>query len=408
MAQSLDDQINTVEKALGERMIDHALIIVRSWLNELGENNPYEQAYQSISTRYHAMLNAWISSDDEDTDARLNELTGETYQLSDAAYAAIRIKRGLSPDMHGFNPSHVPSVVNYFSNCVQMRPEDYEWLQNALADPNRAATALMAVGALSKNLRECFTIDGFLALIAGIKAESALVSDQCLAYVFTLLIHYDIRIDFFPQIQDAFIQTLREVDGEGDNAFEVLCALVRSTHPKWTQKSNTDPLVEQLPDDVRSLLSMLSTESGEGEIVSWMPKSEQEYMQGLVDMLPGTWLYEVLVTGNSEREANLAGTYLSVGRMDLLWDHPNYAEKYLIHVLREGSSSPMDYINYGHCLMLRGDRIMAYENYRQARSMCSNVKEFFALFRPDRRQLVDHGVPVEQVYLMEDMLLTGS
>ena len=153
---------------------------------------------------------------------------------------------------------------------------------------------------------------------------------------------------------------------------------------------------------------MLSTESGEGEIVSWMPKSEQEYMQGLVEMLPGTWLYEVLVTGNSEREANLAGTYLSVGRMDLLWDHPNYAEKYLIHVLREGSTSPMDYINYGHCLMLRGDRIMAYENYRQARSMCSNVKEFFALFRPDRRQLVDHGVPVEQVYLMEDMLLTGS
>ena len=64
----------------------------------------------------------------------------------------------------------------------------------------------------------------------------------------------------------------------------------------------------------------------------------------------------------------------------------------------------MDYINYGHCLLLRGDRMMAYENYRQARSMCKNAKEFYALFRPDRRQLVEHGVPVEQVYLIEDQL----
>ena len=125
----------------------------------------------------------------------------------------------------------------------------------------------------------------------------------------------------------------------------------------------------------------------------------------LVGMLPETWLYEVLVTGNAEREMEMAGTYLSVGRMDLLWEHPNWAEKYLIKVLRDGSENPMDYINYGHCLMLRGDRIMAYESYRQARSMCRSVREFFSLFRPDRRQLVDHGVPIEQVYLMEDMML---
>ena len=385
-------------------MIDHALVIVRSWLTDLGENNPYEQAFLSISDRYHALLQAWISMDDAETDAQLNELTGETYQLSDAVYAAIRLKRGLSPDMHGFNPDNVESIVNYFSNCVHMRREDYEWMQQTLNSGN-PATALMAAGSLAKNLRECFTPDGFMAMIDGIKADSHLVADQCLAYVFTLLIHYDIRIDFYPQIQEKFIQTVREVDPDGDNAFEVLCALVRSTHPKWMDKSNTDPLVQQLPDDVRSLISMIGAEHNDGEVVSWMPKSEHEYMQGLVGMLPETWLYEVLVTGNAEREMEMAGTYLSVGRMDLLWEHPNWAEKYLIKVLRDGSENPMDYINYGHCLMLRGDRIMAYESYRQARSMCRSVREFFSLFRPDRRQLVDHGVPIEQVYLMEDMML---
>ena len=68
----------------------------------------------------------------------------------------------------------------------------------------------------------------------------------------------------------------------------------------------------------------------------------------------------------------------------------------------------MDYINYGHCLLLKGDRMMAFENYRQARQLCGNVKDFFNLFRPDRRQLVDCGVPVEFIYLIEDQLLKGN
>jgi tetratricopeptide (TPR) repeat protein len=405
MAQTLDDQVNTIEKALGERMIEHALIIVRSWMSELGDSNPYEQAYRSIQERYHTLYNAWLSSDDENTDSSLDELTGEAYQLADAVYADIRVKRGASPDMHGFNHENIQSIVNYFANCVKMKQEDFDWLHHVLETPNMSATALMASGALAKNMRECFTIDGFFCLIKGIKSKSQIVADQCLAYVFTLLIQYDIRMDFFPQIQNAFVQTVRDVDAEGANAFEVLCALVRSTHPRWLQAENRDPIVEQLPEDVRSMLSLLNAENDDSEIVSWIPKDEQEYMQGLVGMLPDTWLYNVLVSGNMEREANLAAAFLSVGRMDLCWDHWQFAEDVLRKMIREGSSSPMDYINYAHCMMLKGDRILAYENYRQARSMCQTAKEFFSLFRPDRRPLVDHGVPVEQVYLMEDMLL---
>lgn len=405
MSQSLEDQINTVEKALGERMVDHALVIVRAWLNELGESNPYEQAFLSIEQRYHALIAAWLSSDDEQTDKQLDELTGETYQLSDAVYAALRIKRGLSPDMHGYNPDLTPSVVNYFSNCVRFRPEDFEWLKRTFYEPNQSAKAILASGSLAKNMRECFCIEGFLALIEGIKVEDRLVADQCLAYVYTLLIHYDIRIDFFPQIQNAFIHAVREVDPEGKNAFEVLCALVRSTHPRWMEPSETEAVTESLPDDVRSLLSSISSEGDENEIVSWMPRSEREYMEGLIQILPDTWLYSVLVAGNLEREGQIAGEFLAVGRMDLMWDHTNHAEQFLIKLLRDGSTNPKDYINYAHCLLLRGDRIMAYENYRQARSMCSGVKQFFALFRPDRKRLVDKGVPVEQVYLIEDMML---
>ena len=136
-----------------------------------------------------------------------------------------------------------------------------------------------------------------------------------------------------------------------------------------------------------------------------MPGSETEYISGLIQILPETWIYEVLVGDDPERQRMIAYAYLSVGKMDMFWNNSNEAEQWLVKKLRSGKATAIDYINYGHCLLLRGDRMMAFENYRQARQMCKSAKEFFTLFRPDRNQLVDQGVPVEQVYLIEDQLL---
>ena len=405
MAQTLQEQVNTAERALGERMIMHALTIVRSWLNELGEHHPYEHAFASIERRYDDVLAAWLGSDDDQLEEQLNTLTGETYQLVDAVYADIRIKRGLSPDMHGFNPEHVDSVMQYFSNCLRIREQDYEWLHDALRDENRSAYGLVAVGALVSNLRECFSIDGIMAVIDGMLSDRELVSEQCMAYLFTLLIHYDVRIDFFPGIQDAFIKALREVDEEGEHAFEVLCALIRSTDYKWSQVDEEDKrIIEQLPDELRTMLSLAGIEY-DSSIVSWMPQSEREYMVGLVHILPDTWLYDVIVAGDPHRESVIAVNYLSIGKMDYMWNHLQAAEQYLLKVLREGKGSPKDYINYGHCMLLKGDRIMAYEYYKQARQMCKKRADFLAMFRPDRSALAEQGVPLEPIYLIEDMLL---
>lgn len=407
MAQTIEEQITTVERALGERMIEHALVVVRSWLNELGGNHPYETAFASIQSRYRKVFSDWLSADDEQTDEALNGLTGEAYQLVDAVYADIRLKRGLSPDMHGFNPENMESVVHYFSNCLRLKAEDYQWLHDVLRDENHSAMGLLALGAMVSNLRECFSIDGILAVIDGMLTDREVVSEQCMAYAFTLLIHYDIRIDFFPQIQDAFIKALREVDEDGEHAFEVLCAFVRSVHYRPEREEEREAVIEQLPEDLRSMLAMLGVDHG-APIVSWMPKSEQEYMEGLVQILPGTWLYDVIVGGDPLRESNIAATYLVIGHMDLMWDKVSIAEACLVKTLRAGSNNPRDYINYGHCLLLKGDRMMAFENYKQARQMCKNSKEFLNLFRPDRAALVNHGVPVEQIYLIEDQMLKSE
>lgn len=408
MAQTLEEQIATTEKALGERMIDHALVIVRSWLNELGENNPYEQAYEDLRKQYNDLFTQWLTSGDPEHDVLLNKMTGNTYRLVDAAYASLRLHRGLSPEMHGFNKTSPQSVMQYFTFCLRLTDEDYQWLHTIINDSRQAALALMAVAALAKNIRECFNERALLALIEGINGENEVVAEQCLANALILLAHYDVRIDFFPEMQNAFIDAVAATEDEGEEAFHTLCALVRSVKYNWRDSIASGELkVEDLPDELQSLLELTGDKDKIDGVVSWMPSSEQAYMQGLVDILPDTWVYSALMGDSQERIQQMAIVYLSVGRMDLLWDHTDVAARWLRQQLRDGSNSPMDYINYGHCMLLQGDKMMAFEHYRQARNMCKSPKDFFALYRPDRRALVDHGIPVETVYLLEDQLINN-
>ncbi|MBQ9297272.1 MAG: hypothetical protein IJ204_08790 [Paludibacteraceae bacterium] len=403
--QNIEDQINTIERALGERMVNHALIIVRSWLVELGEDNPYEHAFTDIQQRYNDLFSDWLSADDPEREDTLDRLTGDTYRLVDAVYASIRVKRGLSPEMHGFNGDNPQSIMHYFSSCVSFRESDFEWLRTAADDSSRSSLALIAVAAIAKNLRECFSEQAFYALIDCSCASSQVVAQQCLANVMLLLAHYDVRIDFFPDLQNAFMEAV----GDGESAFETLVALVRSTKVSLRDLIARQEITQDdMPEELRNLLGMTGEETDISSIASWVPASETEYMSGIVQILPDTWVYTALIGDNTERRAVIAMTYLSIGKMDLVWDHIDRASAYLVQKLRKGKGEAIDYINYGHCLMLQGDRMMAFENYRQARMMCKGAKEFYALFRPDRRQLVDRGVPLEQVYLIEDQLFSGN
>ena len=81
------------------------------------------------------------------------------------------------------------------------------------------------------------------------------------------------------------------------------------------------------------------------------------------------------------------------------------AEQWLVKRLRSGKANALDYLNYGHCCFLRGDRMMAFEYYCQARQLCDSLKSFYHIFRPDRNFLVERGIPVEQVYMMEDQII---
>jgi len=370
MAQSLDEQVAVVERALSECMVDTALVVVRNWLNELGENNAREEAFVSLQTRYRDWFAKWLNIEDPHQDEELARITGDTYSLVDDVYADIRLKRGVSPQMHGFNGDSAHSVMHYFENCVRFRPEDLEWFHELVNDETRTEIAMVAITALSYNLRICFSTDAFLALIDGVNADDEMSAGMCLAHTMMLLIQYDGRIDFFPQIQDAFANIIAEND-MAEHMFDLLCSLIRN-----------EAALKILPGT-----------------------TDGSYLPQIIPQLPQSWLYELLVAGSTERERKLAYYSIGAGYYDQLWDYPDLAEYVLVRKLRDGSDKPEDYIRYAHSLLLQGDRMMAFENYKQARQLCSSSKEFFNLFRPDRRQLVDHGVPLEHVYMIEDHLV---
>lgn len=405
----LGEQVNTIERALGECMIEHALTIVRGWLNELGENNPYEEAYKNLYGKYNDLFRHWLNVDDDEDSDELNNLTNEAYQLADAVYADIRLKRGLSPRMHGFNPNSPQSLINYFTNCIQLRKEDLEWLNATIHDPDKAATALLAISSLTHNLRECFSQEALMVLMDGFNAENELVADQCIANVLTLLIHYDIRMDFFPELQKAFVKAAGVSMDMCNHVFDVLLAVVRTSVYKGPKEGMTDQMpVSEIPAELQQLVQSAGLQEDDvTTYYNWVPKSEAEYLTGLLTIFPQTWLYEVLVEANPACAKSLAHAYLMIGNRNLMWDNPDIGESWFVQKLRWRKDNPLDYLNYAHCLMLKGDRMMAYEMYRQARKMYKSAKEFFNVFRPDRKQLIDHGVPMEFVYLMEDKLINA-
>ncbi len=402
--QSIDTQINTAERALGERMIEHALVIVQGWLSELGENNLYEEALQNIRSRYQELFSEWlVTNEHEEQGVKLDALTTDAYRLVDAVYVALRLHRGLSPVMRGYNPDNITSVAHYYAANIQLKKEDYDHLHEILNDPDRAKMALLAVGGLARNLRECFSEEGLMALIDGISCENSVLAEQCMASAMMLLVHYDVRIDFFPDLQDAFFAAINAKPDGMHQAFETLCAIVRAIGMNASALRDNSEHYNRLPEEVRGLMDMVEKQTG--GMQSMLPKSEYEYMSKVVSILPQTWVYDIVVGEDEQRRTALAVVYLSVGKMDLAWDHIDAASQWLLKRLRRYEGRPKDYINYGHCLLLQGDKMLAMEYYRKARSQCAGAKEFFALFRPDRHALVEQGVPLDIIYLIEDQLL---
>lgn len=385
---TLDEQRDVTERALGERMLNRAFVILHQWLQEIGFMQ-YGDRLQSLEQNYEAVFRYYLSSEDPDRDKILDDLTGATYRLVDEVYCELCLKRGRYPQMVGFNEENTQSVVTYFASCVRLRDEDYDFLRKICISEPAPALALLTLASQLSISRDIFSEQTFLFLIEAVDSDVELISSQTLAMLIMLLVHYDVRIDFFPTVQSAFLEMLSRHE---DSAFDKLLAIISSTRHNISEILSSENLPTELETDIE-------------QVVSWIPKSEEEYATGLIMMMPETWVFDVIVGEDEERQRLVSEAYLRAGVMDLWWDNLDEAEQILLDMLRSENPAAQDFIHYGHICFVRGDRLLAYENYREARRMIGSSKEFLACFRPERRFLIDKGVTLEDVYLMEDHLL---
>ena len=388
-----------------ERMLNHAFVVLRQWAQELGFS-PYVDRIHSLEDNYKQLFDYYLVGDDPQRDAIHDQLTTEVYRLGDEMYSDMCLKQGKAPEMHGFDRTSIASITNYFTACVHLQEEDLDWIVEAANDPEQASMGFVAVAALSANLREAFNEDSLLTLIDVVDAENQIVADQALASLILLLAQWDVRVDFFPQMQEAFVQKI----GDGERAFLLMRSLIRSSNKSISEMVKDEHITkDDIPEELNDVLGEDASEQSVENLLSRLskliPKTENEYIQTIVELLPETWVFDLIIGEDEQREVIIDHLYLELGYMGFMWDNLDEAEDWLVDRLRSGLAKPRDYVNYAHCCFLKGDRMMAFENYLEAKRQCKSTRAFFDLFRPDRKMLVEKGIPLEQVYLMEDHLL---
>lgn len=418
---------------LSQRMLLHAENILRQWAIQVGRQEFFDRI-ASLSSRYDATFQYYLStpvhydgdpncSIDDERDLMLDELTHEYYNLADDILTALALKEGTFPTMKGFDRESEESTMRYFSFAVPLQDEDLEWLEAECILGEREDMMVRLVSALAANIRQhVFSEKAVLCLIRCAQGPCEPIAYQAVAQLIMLLAYYDTRIDYYPAIQDAF----RDLVADGERAFALLCAVLSDD-----QSRDAAPEIREL---FRSTLEILpgtgvfsaicTTDEQRQEVARLyvnLGMNEQAFDMSLLgrsdiitdrELLADYYVYNELYDDALTEYQYLidnglatSRTYFRAGWCALMVGDLEHAEQYMIRRLREPKPTTEDYLNYGHLCFVKGDKATAYEYYIEARRKAGSLRRFKDTFCPDRKVLADMGLPLQEIYLMEDRLV---
>ena len=75
-----------IEHAMTERMINHALVVLRQWANALSFA-PYIDRIHSLEDSYKQLFDYYLVADDPQRDAIHDQIATEVYRLADEMYS---------------------------------------------------------------------------------------------------------------------------------------------------------------------------------------------------------------------------------------------------------------------------------------------------------------------------------
>lgn len=97
----------------------------------------------------------------------------------------------------------------------------------------------------------------------------------------------------------------------------------------------------------------------------------------------------------------------SIGWCALMCDDLEASYNYYSRLAAIGKEKPIDWLNQGHLHFIRGERMEAFRFYHRCLLQSPGLKDFLQMFRPDRRFLMEKGLSKDEIYLMEDQLISA-
>lgn len=254
-------------------MLGHALTMLRPIVAESGEN--YVDRWLSLQKNYQYVADYFMSGkDDPHREEVIDLLIRDAYLLLDEIYLQKRKKESSSMEIielarapHSFD---TPADAFRFFWLSDLQEWDLEACLRLAGNVEMEDESLMSVSGLMLNTLRSFSSANILCMISIAQgAYEQCIKERAWVSLLLLLLQYDERMRFFPEIVGAFQDAIDTEEGRV-YARTALTCLVRTLGVKWaneTYKSMQEQILSQLSN----------ANQGEGG------PSEQILLEGLDD-----------------------------------------------------------------------------------------------------------------------------
>lgn len=233
---------DSIERSMSGRMLAHAFALLDPLLIKQGDESLIARK-NSLMSDYNSLFDDFLLSKGDDTrQEMLDILVREAFLLWDELWLAKQRSESTSYEVRELlkpfdaTISDAAGTFRYFW-LKTLEEQDYRMLQDIAKQPDTAIQALEAEAAMLLNLMRTFSQDGILCLLTLAGSEYPQeVRERAWVNVVLLLIHYDNRMPFFPEIQEQLQEQLMAEDGE-IYARTCLTCIVRTMGVDWATGS---------------------------------------------------------------------------------------------------------------------------------------------------------------------------
>ena len=296
----MDKAFSTISRLLAGHMLGHAFTLLKSWVADLSGRpgfRTFSDRLQSLEKNYQYVIEYFMSAEDDPHREEVTEsLIREAFLLLDEVYLEKRLKDSTSYEfrqMLKFQAEPIgprveseddvdgpPQVFKFFWLTKKLEDFDLDMLDEYIHNPQMEEEAQLGLSGLTLNLLRNFSQEGlqFLLTICAGKHEMTIM-ERAWTGLLLVLMHYDMRLRYFPDITDAF-QDIVATDAGSAFAQHALSALIRTSGVEWASVS-----YNQLQGELTKFVNEYLPKKKDNKILSLSLEDLDDFSKELSDEL---------------------------------------------------------------------------------------------------------------------------